>query len=1808
MRFLLAAFTYALLLTFKLHCEEEEEEFIPPDGYTIEELFPYEDETLNYNLSKFAAPTHKYAHPNLSENNHTLATLEAGPSAIVADCVSAISGDFFDTHIDLTSCGPQPIVIQRTYSSSVNEWHFQHMPFLEVGSSQGEHHLLAGYHDDNGSGMMYQAHVSKTSVSNIRGHSFTLPKSIFRKGLTNCGAGEICGRTNWKNSKIVFLKKGEDKFYLLRHGSRVDRIFSRAERAGKHHKKGASLGEFHLEEEKHPNGNSLQYSYSNENLNEVKAVNRSGEVLEILNVAISDTRMKSLITWSLGNRQIQYLLDEKKKRLRQVLSTHSPKVQYVYDEHDRLTKKILPEGRFLKIHYYDNGKNKGRVWNLSAPVGSDETPIVTHTFAYEDGNTHVKDAEGYFTVYSYDPKDKRLKQVVRYDENKKNCLKDQFYWGDNEGINAGNLISRVFSDDEKTYFCRKLEYDSYGNVTKDQLYGNLSGHSNIPLIVDAQGKPQPNGCEAYVKTYLTTQNGWNLPLEESDNRKWLKFSYYQKSNLLKHRFTGTKNIILKREFFEYDNNGIVVKEMWDDGTSHEMEDLSNVTERHLKVITPRSKAPIGLPEVVEEYYLDKQTHTYILLKKNINVYSEEGHLLQEKHFDQNEKHAFTLSWKYDNFGNITEHQDALGQVTTYNYDENGNKIFEKGPRTDFYRKYTYDFANRLIKEEEFWDSGQHFVTTHRYNHLGQKIATTDIHGHETQYTYDALSRLIEKQFPTINDQQGASLTPKEITHFDALGNAIEKWDANGNCAKTQYTIRGQPSLIQHPDGSTEKKVYTLDGLLACKIDRNGLTTQYTYDALSRITKTEIKDSKGTILKATSATYNAFHILSETDETGQVTHYDYDGAGRKIAVSKGTHLIKYQYDPLGRISKTIDTIDESSERITSKEYDYLDRVIEERIEDNAGNVLKKEQYAYDAAGNRTEVRHFTQTGISTTKTKYTPHNKPWVMTDPIGHLTNYIYDFNHTYNQQAVLKVTIVDPLGNQNIKIHDPLGRISCQKHLNNFGDIIQMETHFYDAVGHRLSTTETIYIDKKPADNVITQWEYDTMGNMIHCTEAKGTPEQKDTRIYYNAYGQKERITTPNGVTINHEYDFLSRLKTLKSETSSSKRQTSNVDIHYTYEYDLRDNILLVHDHKQNTITKRTYDPEGRISSETLANGHALYYAFDGLNRLIQLTLPDQSQIKYIYNPCYLTAIERNTNKEIYTHRYLDYDLAGNPSLETLIGQAGQITHQYDLLMRSISMIAPNWQETVPPESFDPAGNLLKRELIDAQGKITQTYTYDDLYQLIAETGIANNIYTNDSLYNRRTKNKQTYSLNPLNQLLNQNKCQYRYDRNGNLIEKKENNTSIFYTYDALDRLIKVDDNGKTTSYTYDPFHRRLSKTTPENTTHFLYEHDREIGAITNGRINQLRVLGNGNGAELGATVALELDNITYAVVNDPYGNIVSLLDLSGNVVESYRYTAFGEMNPLNGAVDNPWMFCGKRYDPETQFIYFGRRYYAPDIGRWITPDPAGFAAGPNLYAYVHNNPYAYVDPDGQFPLFLLPIALSIAAEYCLPAVTAYVGQYAGGMVAAGFLTGLVKGYNGSVFEPSTFSGADMSTYVAERAGMVLGTVLAINPTKVATNVAGKFAIREAGAAATTVVSNQASKVVTWFNTSTKRLASPQLTSAAQKTTQIAENQIARQAVSLDKLSQAGQVMDRGGLTRAGRALDKHGGRPGSFFPKAMGNPANKNMQGQFHLDDILTHPHSVVNERFMPKYGNIIDIKIPNNRGVRYSQNGDFIMFLEP
>jgi hypothetical protein len=96
--------------------------------------------------------------------------------------------------------------------------------------------------------------------------------------------------------------------------------------------------------------------------------------------------------------------------------------------------------------------------------------------------------------------------------------------------------------------------------------------------------------------------------------------------------------------------------------------------------------------------------------------------------------------------------------------------------------------------------------------------------------------------------------------------------------------------------------------------------------------------------------------------------------------------------------------------------------------------------------------------------------------------------------------------------------------------------------------------------------------------------------------------------------------------------------------------------------------------------------------------------------------------------------------------------------------------------------------------------------------------------------------------------------------------------------------------------------------------------------------------------------------------------------------------------------------------------------------------------------------------------------------------------------------------------------------------------------------------------------------------------------------------------LSRAAGVLDRGGLTAAGRALQKHGGREGSSFPAARGNAASINQQAQHIVDNILSNPGSTTRTRHHARYGDVTEIVAPDGRGIRYDNNNKFIGFLEP
>ncbi len=1249
-----------------------------------------------------------------------------------------------------------------------------------------------------------------------------------------------------------------------------------------------------------------------------------------------------------------------------------------------------------------------RVKAILEPVGFDKSPIATHQFIYEGGNgekrikkkdkgysgrTKVYDAYLRKTIYEYN-KEHRPTSIQRFGLNNRCYSQECFTWDDHYSFPAelptlhfeennnlaksiqssilsqlpdfsdpeqmeklikaclkssifqrggkGNLLGKYLKDTHgHILYAHFFDYDRRGNIKRERLIGNLSGNNEKTIALNAHRKPINNGAEAYEKRFTYSKDRWNLlKSEEEDNGKGIEYHYHPESDLLAAKYIQDHGKTILRQFFHYDQHATLIQVIKDDGYSKEEEDLSGVTERHMTLITPRQAAPLGLPECVKQTYLDLHTGKETLLKKTIYAYSREGHLLQQDCYDASDSFCYSLFWDYDSHGNLIKQVNALGEEVIKEYDENDNLIVERGPRPGDAKEYTYDFSNRLIATQTRAD-GEEWSEHTTYDYIGNRVAERDRYGNEVLYRYDDFNRLISTVYPD------GSETKKG---YDCLDHLTLETDARGFSTVKKYNIRGKETSILMPDGQCESFLYALDGTLAEKTTSNGTTLYYTYDCLGRVLTETGRDQAGHFLYEISNKYNGFHQIESTDAEGVTTSFIYDGAGRISETYCLDKRVSYEYDSLGRQSKKIEWIGTERQRISCSEYDFLDRITEERIEDETGEVFKKMRYRYDLLGNRSHIIAYTAAGESIRQTDYTLDQKPVRMIDPEGNVFHIVYKEVQNRLGQTVLQTLGTDPLGRQTIITYDVKERPAHIKKINHFGLLLSEQDLEYDRSGNLICQIDHLIISGEIKDSIALHFTYQETNQLSSIVQAAGRPEQKITTIQYNQAGQKEQEFKTDGVILTSGYDALGRL-----ETYSSNDRT----IDYHYQYNLRHQIIAVTDRISNRTTTCIYNASGQLTQEILATNIPLAYHYDQLDRVTEIILPDGSNIHYDYNAEYLSQVNRMTPYGVqYTHRYDHYDQAGS-LLESTIANNSRCNFNYQLQKKPHHLKTLHYNQT--DFEYDAAGRLCKTSVQDSLGKRNLFYTYDEHDHLIQEEG---RTYSCDSLHHRLSKNQVPHLSNCLHQLVSNGDETFNYDLAGNLKSRQKGNQQTKYKYDALNRLIFVQTGSNITRYFYDPFNRRIAKAHDNQKMYYLYAGQNEIGAQgVSGKIEELRILGHGCGAEIGAAVAIELGEKILIPTHDFHGNIVTLSDLSGSLLQTSRYTAFGEVKHYseNGtelaSALSPWQFSSKRLDPETGFLNFGRRYYDPVNAIWTTTDPAGLVDGPNLYAYLHHQPLQSFD-----------------------------------------------------------------------------------------------------------------------------------------------------------------------------------------------------------------------------------------------------------
>ena len=214
-----------------------------------------------------------------------------------------------------------------------------------------------------------------------------------------------------------------------------------------------------------------------------------------------------------------------------------------------------------------------------------------------------------------------------------------------------------------------------------------------------------------------------------------------------------------------------------------------------------------------------------------------------------------------------------------------------------------------------------------------------------------------------------------------------------------------------------------------------------------------------------------------------------------------------------------------------------------------------------------------------------------------------------------------------------------------------------------------------------------------------------------------------------------------------------------------------------------------------------------------------------------------------------------------------------------------------------------------------------------------------------------------------------FTFDFDGNLTSDGHLN----YSWDAENRLLSMEaiprvpvDVRQRLEFVYDAMARRVQKKVYawniststyqlQSTTRFVYD-GWNLVAEVDGNNNLVRNYVRGAGELLLVNGGGDTHQVGYDG-NQNVGVLVKGSDSS--VSASYDYDPFGQtMKAVGGfAMQNPFRFSDQYADVESGLIYYGFRYYNPQIGRWISRDPMAEAGGSNLYNFVSNHPITDFD-----------------------------------------------------------------------------------------------------------------------------------------------------------------------------------------------------------------------------------------------------------
>ena len=835
--------------------------------------------------------------------------------------------------------------------------------------------------------------------------------------------------------------------------------------------------------------------------------------------------------------------------------------------------------------------------------------------------------------------------------------------------------------------------------------------------------------------------------------------------------------------------------------------------------------------------------------------------------------------------------------------------------------------------------------------FGSSLTLTDVNGHVTTMTYDGFGRLKTVEGPSAGSpayREEAKYTygaPKTTIGKTTTSVAVEKrtdddsakawhkhcriYDGRGMIVQEYSdTERGQLVVNRHYDGrglltseSAPRKGICLLGNFSERLWRNnrGFKSTRTYDSLRRPVLVTLPD-------------------------GETTEHRYDGWSSSL-VDQNDHLKRWDSDGLGRMTK-VSEYTGSDPTFTL----YAETTYEYSVADELTNVT-------DAANNLTTIS-YDELGRKTS------------MTDPDMGSWSYSYDAVGNLIEQTDAKSQVIefayDKLNRLVRKWYPPAWNAepgSSGSGRSTVFDLIELRAAV-DADRAAAGLSVAGWTDPEP-----TRFRY------VYITEFINRIQDLWTAA---SLGSPPRLTRSSVSTLIDRlrswlYDSDSQNTSYETSAWAQSRRARAF-----YEYDGtssgKGRRTAMWDSAGNSSW--SYDEYGRVTTATRVvdgRSYASDYTFDALDRVREMTYPDNETLTYSYQPNLLLDGISSSIGDLDLVSDVVYEDIGLPDSYTLGSGATTASQSFEYwkiddatrspfaALKRIKLSKDSTDLVNRELQYDAAGNVTK--IVDGVNSETVDYTYDDLDRLLTASVPTGESFAYDTIGNMTSKAGTTLdygTTSPKHAVKSHGTTAYTYDANGSLTTK---GTQIIKC-DPERRPILVQDGTSIHRAAYDGDGVRRKRVDDNGTVHYLGGYERKLAAGANSSDTVTKYYSASLGA-LSRPVAFRRGGTLHWVGADHLGGTIRVLNSSFTALDGMRYKPYGEDRDTGSSLNTDRKFTGQTEDEAAGLYWYASRAYDPTIGRFVSPDSiVPDPSNPqslNRYGYAYNNPLKYVDPSGN-------------------------------------------------------------------------------------------------------------------------------------------------------------------------------------------------------------------------------------------------------